>query len=192
MNKVIIIGRLGKDPEVNQLPSGKVVAKFSVATNRSWTDKEGKKIEKTEWHNVECWDKLAKVVAEYCHKGKQVMVEGRMETDEFMGQCTYENGQVVVDSNNNPILIRRWKTKITANNVEFLGKRSDTQAYAPGTAPVAGAPVIPAQAGAVNPQNVQASFGFTQPQAPNFQPAAGPVNPSTSFVATGTMLPPGV
>lgn len=188
MNKVIIIGRLGKDPEVAQLPSGKVVAKFSVATNRSWTNAQGQKVEKTEWHNVECWDNLAKVVAQYCHKGKQVMVEGRLETDEFMGQCMYENGQVVADVNGNPIMVRRWKTKITANNVEFLGKRSDTQAYAGTATPAAGmAAAIPAGAGAVSPQNVQASFA-----TPNTQPNAGPVNPGTSFVATGSMLPPGV
>lgn len=196
MNKVILIGRLGQDPEVRRFESGKIVAKFSVATNRKYTNKENQVVELTQWHQIEAWDKLAEVIAQYLTKGRQVCVEGELVYDTFMGQGTNEQNQVWVDGNGNPLPIKRTKAKITAHSVEFLGKRPEQQAYngtAQATATIPGSPVAGPVAGtAAGPQNVQASFGF--PGAPaNNQPRhnAQPATP-TSFTMPASSLPSGV
>ena len=80
VNKVIIVGNLGSDPEVRYLDSGNAVASFSVATSESWVDKGGEKTEKTEWHRIVVWGKLAELCGEYLTKGRQVYVEGRIES----------------------------------------------------------------------------------------------------------------
>jgi single-strand DNA-binding protein len=80
LNKLLLIGNVGGAPEIKTLPSGSVVAEFSVATNQEWKDRDGQKQSKTEWHNCKAWDKLAGVVSEYVVKGMQVYVEGRLET----------------------------------------------------------------------------------------------------------------
>lgn len=76
----MLIGNVGGAPEVKTLPSGSVVAEFSIATNREWKDRDGNKQTATEWHNCKAWDKLADVVSQYVVKGMQVYVEGRLET----------------------------------------------------------------------------------------------------------------
>lgn len=83
VNKVILIGNLGKDPEVRFLPSGDPVATFSLATTETWKDKQGQKKEDTQWHQVEVFGPLAKIVESYCTKGKQVYLEGSMKYDEW-------------------------------------------------------------------------------------------------------------
>jgi single-strand DNA-binding protein len=83
VNKVILIGNLGRDPEVRYTPSGQAVANFTVATNESWTDKGGQKQERTEWHRVVVWGKSAENCGEYLSKGRQVYVEGRLQTREW-------------------------------------------------------------------------------------------------------------
>jgi single-strand DNA-binding protein len=83
LNKVLLIGHLGQDPEVKYLPSGQAVARFSVATNETWTDKEGNKQEKTEWHKVVFFGNVAEVAGKYLSKGKQVYIEGRIETRQY-------------------------------------------------------------------------------------------------------------
>jgi single-strand DNA-binding protein len=83
LNKVILIGNLGKDPEVRYLQSGDPVANFSLATNEVWTDKSGQKQERTEWHRVEVFGKPAQVVRDYLSKGRQVYVEGSIRYDEW-------------------------------------------------------------------------------------------------------------
>jgi len=80
LNKLLLIGNVGGAPEVKTLPSGSVVAEFSIATNREWKDRDGNKQTATEWHNCKAWDKLADVVSQYVVKGMQVYVEGRLET----------------------------------------------------------------------------------------------------------------
>ena len=80
LNKLLLIGNVGGAPEVKTLPSGSVVAEFSVATNQEWKDRDGVKQSKTEWHNCKAWGKLADIVGEYVVKGMQVYVEGRLET----------------------------------------------------------------------------------------------------------------
>lgn len=83
LNKVQLIGNLGKDPELKYTPSGVAVATFSIATSESWKDQEGNQQEKTEWHNIVAWRKLAEIVGEYLKKGKKVYIEGKIQTRSY-------------------------------------------------------------------------------------------------------------
>ena len=105
VNKAIIIGRLGADPEVKQISSGNTVATLSVATSESWNDKSGQKQERTEWHRVVVWGKTAELCGKYLSKGRQVYLEGRLQTRSWEDQ----QGQ------------KRYTTEIVANTVQFLG-----------------------------------------------------------------------
>jgi len=86
VNKVILVGNLGRDPERRSTPSGQQVATFSVATSRRWRDRDGNKQEQTEWHNVVCWGRQAEVAGEYLKKGRQIYVEGRLQTRKWIGR----------------------------------------------------------------------------------------------------------
>jgi len=109
VNKVILVGNLGKDPEVRFAPSGSAVANITVATTDSWKDKQtGDKQEKTEWHRVVFFNRLAEVVGEYLKKGSQVYIEGRLQTRKWQGQ----DGQ------------DRYTTEIVASEMQMLGSRS--------------------------------------------------------------------
>jgi single-strand DNA-binding protein len=105
VNKVILVGRLGQNPEVRYTPSGAAVANFSVATNESWTDKSGQKQERTEWHKVVVWGKLAELCNQYLAKGRQVYLEGRMQTRQWQDK----DGQT------------KYTTEVQAQTVQFLG-----------------------------------------------------------------------
>jgi len=105
VNKVILVGRLGQNPEVRYTPSGAAVTNFSVATNESWTDKAGAKQEKVEWHKVVVWGKLAELCNQYLAKGRQVYLEGRMQTREWKDK----DGQT------------KYTTEVNAQTVQFLG-----------------------------------------------------------------------
>jgi single-strand DNA-binding protein len=83
VNKVILIGNLGSDPEVRYLETGSAVAKFSIATTEAYNNKNGERVEHTEWHRIELWDGLAKVAEKYLKKGNQVYIEGRIRTDNW-------------------------------------------------------------------------------------------------------------
>ena len=83
VNKVILMGRLGKEPEITILQSGMKVAKFSLATSESYKNKEGQKVEQTEWHNIEAWDKLAEIIEKYVGKGDLLYLEGKIKTDKW-------------------------------------------------------------------------------------------------------------
>lgn len=83
VNKVILVGHLGKDPEVKYLDQNRAVANVTIATNERYTDRNGNKVEQTEWHNLEMWDGLAKVAERYLHKGSLVYVEGKIKTEEW-------------------------------------------------------------------------------------------------------------
>jgi single-strand DNA-binding protein len=83
VNKVILVGNLGRDAELRYTPGGAAVAKFSIATTEVWNDKGGQRQERTEWHNIDLWGKQAESLSEYLVKGKQVYVEGRLQTDEY-------------------------------------------------------------------------------------------------------------
>ncbi|MDB5049036.1 MAG: single-strand binding protein [Fibrobacteres bacterium] len=106
LNKATLIGNLGKDPEVRAIPSGAKVANFSIATTESYTDKNGQKVDKTEWHNIVMWRGLAEVAEKYLRKGSQVYIEGRLQTRSWDDQ----NGQ------------KRYTTEIVADNMVMLGR----------------------------------------------------------------------
>ena len=118
VNKVIIVGNLGRDVEVRHTPGGATVAKFSVATNEVWKDKNGQRQEHTEWHNIVAWGKLAEFCGSYLTKGRQVYVEGTLRTR------TYD------DEKGN----RRYFTEVRAQTIQLLGPRPSAEA-APGGAP---------------------------------------------------------
>ena len=111
VNKIIIVGRLGDNPFVRQAGTTDV-AKLSVATNETWNDKDGKKQERTEWHNVEVWGKQANNCKKYLHKGSLVYVEGQLRTDKYE-----KDGST------------QYATKIRANIVNFLDPRPDHGGY---------------------------------------------------------------
>jgi single-strand DNA-binding protein len=120
VNKVILVGRLGQNPEVRYTPSGAAVANFSVATNENWTDKQGQKQEKTEWHRVVVWGKLAELCNQYLSKGRQVYLEGRLQTRQWQDK----DGQT------------KYTTEIQAQTVQFLGGGAQTGAGASAGGPV--------------------------------------------------------
>jgi len=98
LNKVMLIGNVGSEPEIRQTPSGAKVAKVSLATNRTYTDRSGQQQEKTEWHRLTFWDRLADIVEQYVHKGDRLYVEGRIEysqTEDEQGNARYWTDIVV-------------------------------------------------------------------------------------------------
>ena len=111
--KVIIIGRLGQDPEMRYTASGQPVTNFSVATSYSWTDQEGQQQERTTWFRVTAWRKLAETCNQYLVKGQRVLVEGRMNTDPATG------GPRIWTGNDG---VARASYELTANTVKFLAK----------------------------------------------------------------------
>lgn len=112
VNKVIVIGRLGADPEVKTVAGGQTVARLSVATSENWTDKQGQKQERTEWHRVVVWGKLAELCGKYLSKGRQAYIEGRLQTRSWEDQ----QGQ------------KRYTTEIVASTVQFLGGGNERSA----------------------------------------------------------------
>ena len=86
LNKVILIGRLGRDPEVRYMPNGEAVCNFSVATSESWKDQSGQRQEKTEWHNITMYRKLAEIAGQYLTKGSQVYLEGKIQSRKYQGK----------------------------------------------------------------------------------------------------------
>jgi single-strand DNA-binding protein len=122
VNKVIIVGNLGRDVEVRHTPGGATVAKFSVATNEVWKDKNGQRQEHTEWHNIVAWGKLAEFCGSYLSKGRQVYVEGTLRTR------TYD------DEKGN----RRYFTEVRAQTIQLLGPKPG--AAEPGAPGAPGAP----------------------------------------------------
>jgi len=108
VNKVILVGNLGKDPEVRYTPSGSAVANVTIATSDQWKDKQtGEQQEKTEWHRVVFFNRLAEVVSEYVKKGQQIYIEGRLQTRKWQDQSGQD----------------RWTTEIVANEMQMLGGR---------------------------------------------------------------------
>ena len=108
VNKVIIVGNLGQDPETRYMPSGSAVTNFTVATNESWKDKQtGEQKDRTEWHRVAMFNRLAEIAAEYLRKGSQVYIKGKLRTRKWQGQ----------DGND------RYTTEIIADEMQMLGGR---------------------------------------------------------------------
>jgi single-strand DNA-binding protein len=110
VNKVILIGNLGKDPEVKYTPQGTPVAKFSLATNERFKDKDGQWQDRTEWHNIVLWQRLAEIAGEYLKKGSKVYIEGRLRTDSWDDKQT---GQ------------KKYMTQIVGNDIVLLSGRGE-------------------------------------------------------------------
>lgn len=112
VNKVILIGRLGKDPEIKSTPSGTTVTKFSLATDEKFTDRAGEKQDRTEWHNIVAFGKLAEICGQYLRKGKLVYIDGSIHYDSWDDK---ESGQ------------KKYRTEITAANMKMLDRKGDDE-----------------------------------------------------------------
>jgi single-strand DNA-binding protein len=110
INKAILIGNLGKDPELRYTPSGQPVASFTLATTERWTDRNGQRQDRTEWHNIVAWGKLAELVNQYLKKGRSAYIEGRITTRSWDDR----------DGN------KKYRTEIVANQIQFLGSGSSS------------------------------------------------------------------
>lgn len=126
INKVILLGNVGADPEVRALDGGKKVARIRVATTERYTDQQGNKQEQTEWHSVTLWGGLADVADKYLHKGSQVYIEGKIRTREYEAK-----GE------------KRYATEIMANDMKLLGRPKDANDTPQAVAPAPQAPVPP-------------------------------------------------
>ena len=115
LNKVILIGRLGKDPETRFMPNGEAVCNFSVATSESWNDRNGQRVERTEWHNITMYRRLAEIAGQYLTKGSQVYLEGKIQSRKYQGKDGIE----------------RTAYDIIANEMKMLGRGSDGQQAQP-------------------------------------------------------------
>jgi single-strand DNA-binding protein len=113
VNKVILVGRLGKDPETRYMPNGEAVTNVTLATSETWKDKNGEKQEKTEWHRVTFYRKLAEIAGEYLKKGGMVYVEGRLETRKWQDKEGKE----------------RYTTEIIANEMQMLSSRNSSNSF---------------------------------------------------------------
>jgi len=109
VNKVILIGNVGADPELRYTPSGAGVTNFNMATNESWTDNNGARQERTEWHRIVVWGRLAEICNQYLRKGSKVYIEGRLQTRSWEGQ----DGQ------------KRYTTEVVARDMQMLDGRDD-------------------------------------------------------------------
>lgn len=164
INKVILVGNLGSDPENKHLPSGSTVSEFSVATTRAWKNKDsGQQTEETEWHRITAFGRLAEICGEYLRKGSQIYCEGRLKTDKWQDQ----QGNT------------RYTTKVVIDEMQMLGGRG-------GSAPMGGAGGGQQQGGG-QPQGNQGGWGGQQQQqAPqqnqgwNPQPTGGQGNQAPS------------
>ena len=115
VNKVILVGNLGKDPEVRYLDNNKVVANLTLATTENYKDRNGNKVENTEWHDLELWDGLAKIAEQYLTKGRSIYVEGKIKTDSWKD-----------DEGNN-----KYRTRIRVQNMTMLGGGTGSVGIAP-------------------------------------------------------------
>jgi single-strand DNA-binding protein len=112
VNKVILVGNLGRDPELRRTPSGASVVSFSIATTERFNDKKGERQDRTEWHNIVAWGKLADLANQYLKKGRSVYIEGKLTTRSWDDK----------DGN------KRYKTEIVANQIQFLGSPGESPA----------------------------------------------------------------
>lgn len=118
VNKVILVGNLGKDPEVKKLEGGSTLVKFPLATTETYKDKSGNKVDQTEWHNIIVWNQLAEIAEKYLHKGSALFLEGKIRTRKYQ------------DKDNNT----RYVTEIIADNFTMLDRKADGQSTTGGSA----------------------------------------------------------
>lgn len=124
LNKAMLIGNLTRDPETRTTPSGQTVCSFGLATNRRWTDKDGQRQEQVEFHNIVAWGKLAEICGQYLVKGKQVYIEGRLQTRKWKGQDGAD----------------KQRTEIVADTMQMLGRAGDSPARS--SAPARATPAV--------------------------------------------------
>ena len=134
LNKVILIGRLGRDPETRYMPNGEAVCNFSVATSEAWNDRNGQRQERTEWHNITMYRRLAEIAGQYLKKGSQVYLEGKIQTRKYQGKDGIE--RTAYD-----IIVNEMKMLSGSNND---GQQQQAQAETP-TPPRRQAPSAPAE-----------------------------------------------
>jgi len=126
VNKVILIGNLGRDPELKYTPGGQAVASFSLATTERWKGQDGQKNERTVWHNIVAWGRQAELAKEYLHKGRQVYIEGRIDNRSYDKKDGSGKGYI---------------SEVVAQNIQFLGSRSDSGGETPsGSEPPSSSP----------------------------------------------------
>ncbi|MDH3891818.1 MAG: single-stranded DNA-binding protein [candidate division Zixibacteria bacterium] len=130
VNKAILIGRLGKDPELRYTQSGRAVASFSVATNERWKGQDGQKQESTTWHNIVAWGKQAEVIKEYLSKGREIYIEGRIENRSYD------------DKEGN----KKYISEVVVQNFQFIGGRGDSGGGSDPSGPPDSAPPPPSGA----------------------------------------------
>jgi len=151
VNKAILVGNLGRDPEMRYMPNGEAVCNFSIATTENWKDKNGQKQEKTEWHNIVMYRRLAEIAGEYLKKGRPVYIEGRLQTRKWE-----KDG------------VTRYTTEIIADQMQMLGSReggaSSNASYDGGTADD------------MNQDTAQPARAEVKDQAPAEKPAVGGSN----------------
>ena len=159
INKVILIGNLGQNPEVRYSPSGQAICNLSIATSEAWTDKNGAKQEKTEWHRVVVFGKLAELCSQYLSKGRQAYIEGKLQTRSWQDK----DGQT------------RYTTEVVAQSVQFLGgnagaNRSQNNDQNMGNAPMNAQGGAPMNSGSAAPsygdQSFQSEPTFTEEDVP--------------------------
>lgn len=160
LNKVMIIGRLTRDPELRTIPSGQTVATFSVATSRNWKDAQGQAQSVTEFHNIVAWRKLAEIVGQYLKKGKQVYIEGYLQTRSWDDQA----GQ------------KRYRTEIVADNMIMLGSAPNAVAGGAAGSPSFSSPSSSSAPSASGPTYVPAEQP-AQNRPPSNTPPAPEPNP---------------
>lgn len=143
VNKVIVVGNLGNDPEVRYMPNGNAVANISIATSESWKDQQGQQQERTEWHRVTMYRRLAEIAGEYLKKGSQVFIEGKLQTRKWQDQQGND----------------RYTTEIIADNMQMMGS--------------SGGQGGGGQGGGQNPQGAQGGQGGSYQQRPPQQSSGG-------------------
>ena len=111
VNKVILVGNLGRDPELRTTPSGQAVATLRLATTRRWKDRDGNRQEQTEWHDVVCWGRQAEIAGQYLTKGRQIYVEGRLQTRSWEDKTHGD---------------KRYRTEVVCDNFQMLGSRGSS------------------------------------------------------------------
>lgn len=142
LNKAMLIGRLTRDPELRNTPTGTQVASFGLATNFTWTDQSGQRQDKVEFHNIVAWRRLAEICGQYLRKGSKIYIEGRLQTRDWVGQDN----------------VKRYRTEVVADNMIMLDRAGSTPASAPTEEPPAptdepSEPTIDANEGVDSPAN---------------------------------------
>lgn len=159
LNKVILIGRLGRDPEVRYMPNGEAVCNFSIATSETWNDRNGQRQERTEWHNITMYRRLAEIAGQYLKKGSQVYIEGKIQSRKYQGKDGIE----------------RTAYDILANEMKMLDTKNSGGGAAAGYDE--GYSSSPAPSQSYQHESAYEAPSSNPPSAPRRQPVAAPAAP---------------